>query len=212
MKLLGRRTSVNVQKVMWTLGELDLSVEQVDLGGQYGGLDTPEYRALNPTGKVPTLIDGDLTLWESNAIVRYLVAAYGKGRLGSASPAEMARADMWMEWVQNGVYADFITVFIHGFRLPPSQRDMALCEAALGRLNESMALVEARVSTQDYMEGAELSMGDIPVGACLYRYYTMEIARPDLPALAAYYDRLCAREAYRSHVMVPYDVLRLPGD
>lgn len=212
MKLLGRRTSVNVQKVLWTLAEQGLEVEQVDLGGPFGGLDDPEYRRLNPLGKVPTLIDGDLAVWESNAIVRHLARTQADGRLAGATDADRARADIWMEWFQNNVYPHYMTVFVQAFRLPRLQRDAATLAAALERLTESLALIDRHLSDHAFVAGDQLSMGDIPVGASLYRYFTMEIDRPDLPHLTAYYDRLCARPAYADHVMVSYESLRLPGD
>ncbi|WP_353475886.1 glutathione S-transferase family protein (plasmid) [Salipiger sp. H15] len=212
MKLLGRRTSVNVQKVAWTLAELGVDHETVEMGGVFGGLDTPEYRALNPIGKVPTLIDGGLCVWESNAIVRYLAGAYGEGGFGGQDIAGRTRADIWMEWFQNNVYAAFTSVFHNTVRLPPSQRDPAARAAGLGVVTEAFRLLEARLSEGDFLAGDRLTMGDIPAGSALFRYYTMEIERPELPALAEYYARLCERPAYREHVMVSYDSLRMPGD
>lgn len=212
MRLWGRKTSVNVQKVLWALEELGLTYDRLDAGGAFGGLDTPEYIAMNPTKRVPTLVDGDLVLWESNAIVRYLAHAYGDGALAGATPADAARADMWMEWFQNNAYGDVIALFYQTVRLPRSQRDPAARDRAVAALSKTFQLLETRLSDQPFVAGDRLSMGDIVVGSSLYRYYTMEFDRPDLPALAAYYDRLKTRAAYRSTVMTSYDSLRPAED
>ena len=134
MRLWGRKTSVNVQKVLWALEELGLDYERLDAGGAFGGLDTSDYVAMNPMRKVPTLQDGDLVIWESNAVVRYLAQAYGDGALAGNHPADIGRADMWMEWFQNNAYADFIALFYQLVRLPRSQRDPARRDAAIAAL------------------------------------------------------------------------------
>lgn len=212
MKLLGRRTSINVQKVLWALAEMGAEATQIDLGGKFGGLDDPDYRRLNPMGKVPTLIDGDLVLWESNAILRYVSVTHAQGRLAGKTPADRARADIWMEWFQNNLYADLTSVFSHSFRLPPSRRDPQLLDGALTRLNAGYDVLNRHLSDRPFVTGNDLSMGDIPVGASLYRYFTLDIERPDFPALADYYERLKARTPYRETVMVSYQELRIPGD
>ncbi len=208
MRLWGRTTSVNVQKVLWMLEELDLTYDRLDAGGAFGGLDTPDYLAMNPTRKVPTLQDGELVIWESNAVVRYLAQAYGDGILAGDSPVETGRADMWMEWFQNNPYRHFIALFYQLVRLPQSERAPEKRDRAIAALTENFAVLESHLSDQPFVAGDRFTMGDIPVGAALYRYYTMEFDRPDLPALAAYYDRLEQRQAYRDTVMTSYDSLR----
>ena len=93
LRIWGRTNSINVQKVMWAVGELGLAHERIDAGGAFGGLDTAEYGAMNPNRKVPTIDDDGEVLWESNACVRYLAARYGAGSLWAEDPAERARAD-----------------------------------------------------------------------------------------------------------------------
>jgi len=208
MRLWGRTTSVNVQKVLWALEELGLTYDRLDAGGAFGGLDTQDYQAMNPTRKVPTLQDGGLVIWESNAVVRYLARTYGDGVLAGGSPAETGRADMWMEWFQNNPYPHFIALFYQLVRLPEAERDPAKRDKAIAAVTEHFAVLDARLSDQAYLAGDRFTMGDIPVGAALYRYYTMEFDRPDLPALAAYYERLGQRRAYRDTVMTSYDGLR----
>lgn len=208
MRLWGRKTSINVQKVLWTLEELGLPYERTDAGGEFGGLDTPEYVAMNPTRRVPTLQDGDLVIWESNAVVRYLARTYGDGQLTGTTGAMAARADMWMEWFQNNVYSDFIALFYQTVRLPRSQRDPARKQQAVDALTGRFRLLEETLSDQPFVAGDRFSMADIVIGASLYRYHTMDFDRPDLPALLEYYERLAQRDTYRKTVMVSYDSLR----
>ena len=208
MRLLGRKTSVNVQKVLWAIEELGISCEREDLGGMYGGLDTADYAAINPNRRVPALIDSDLVMWESNAILRYLCSAYGGGALAGATAVARARADMWMEWFQNNCYAHFIGIFYQTVRLPVSLRDPGELNRLRVSLGTNFELLNTHLTTHRYVAGDHFSMGDIVVGASLYRYYTMEIDRPDLPELAAYYSRLEQRTPYRDSVMTSYESLR----
>lgn len=209
MIVWGRTTSINVQKVLWLMKELNLSFDQIDLGGQFGGLDAPDYRALNPTGKIPTLADGSVVVWESNTILRYLAGAYGDADIWGASWAERARADMWMEWFQSSLYPDFITAFYQCVRLPESQRDPKKLAEASERLAETYTQLDSELQTRSHVAGDHFTIGDIPIGASLYRYYTMGLEQPDLPALWSYYKRLAARPAYKEIVMTSYDSLRL---
>ena len=209
IKLWGRATSVNVQKVTWCLTELGLTYDRMDAGGAFGGLDDPSYIALNPNRRVPTLVDGDLVLWESNAICRYLFDVYGEvGFPKCETIAENAQADMWMEWFQNNVYARFIELFYQVVRLPPSQRDAEKKTKALQSVTKALKIADETLADRDFMSGSRFGLGDIPIGSCLYRYYTMNIDRASLPSLARYYERLVERQAYRDHVMIDYSSLQ----
>ena len=98
LKIYGRKTSSNVQKVLWCCDEIGLAFEREDIGGEFGGNKTPEYLALNPNGLVPTIDDGGFILWESNSCVRYLAAKYGKGKLWPVDLQVAASASRWMDW------------------------------------------------------------------------------------------------------------------
>lgn len=210
LTLWGRMTSINVQKVMWVLAESDLSCKQIDAGGAFGGLDAAAYRAMNPNGRVPTLKDGDLVLWESNAICRYLINTYG-GPLRLENARLEARADMWMEWFQNGIYAPFIEMFYQTVRLPTAQRDPKVLEQALDKLNAQLSIAETVLADSRYLLGDRLTLADIPLGASLFRYFTVPIDRPDFPNLSAYYKRLVKRTAYTDCVMIDFESLRAPN-
>ncbi|KUP94503.1 glutathione S-transferase family protein [Tritonibacter horizontis] len=208
MKLYGRKTSINVQKVRWLLEELGMAHELQELGGAFGGLDTAEFAALNPNKLVPVLVDGDLVLWESNAILRYLARHHSKGAVEGRSAAEIAQADMWMEWFQSTAFAPLTAVFYQTVRLPRADRDPGTCAAAVQRLNSAYQLLDQQLEGRDFLVAERLTLGDIVVGSSLYRYFTMAFDRPALPALEAYYDRLQQRPAYVEGVMVSYESLR----
>lgn len=205
--LWGRMTSINVQKVAWVLAESNLAYERIDAGGVFGGLDNDHYRALNPTGRVPTLVEGDLQLWESNAICRHLVHANG-GPLSPATDADRARADMWMEWFQNGIYRAFIQMFYQTVRLPSAKRDPQALADALEILHRHFLIAESALATTPFLSGEKLSLADIPFGSCLYRYFIIDIDRPDLPNIAAYYANLTGRKPYQDSVMIDFSSLR----
>src|SRR5438067_877908 len=130
LKIWGRNTSSNVQKVMWAVGELGLEHERVDIGGKFGGNKEPAYLAMNPNGLVPTLQDGDLTLWESNSIVRYLAARYGAGKLEDENSPPPALANQWMDWQLSVVGPAVSSAFWGLIRTPPEQFDRAAIAAS----------------------------------------------------------------------------------
>ncbi|MDF1586512.1 glutathione S-transferase family protein [Marinimicrococcus flavescens] len=203
LTIWGRTNSVNVQKVMWAVGELGLAHRRIDAGGAFGGLDTPDYGAMNPNRKIPVLQDGETVVWESNACVRYLAACYGKGGLWPEDPAQRARADAWMDWMITTVLPDLGICFWGLVRTPEAQRDMAAIEAAAGRLGPLWQILDEWLSERRFVAGPELTMGDIPVGCAFYRYMNLDIERPGLPNLQLWYQNLKARDAYRQHVMIP---------
>ncbi len=204
LTIWGRRNSVNVQKAMWALGEVGVPHERIDAGGEFGGLDTPEFAALNPNRRVPVLRDADTVVWESDAIVRYLAAKYGAGTLWNPDPSLRAKADIWMAWAQTTAYHEFIDLFWGFVRTPPERRDMDAMHAANGRLVKHFELLDRHLGDQPYLAGETFTMGDIPVGALLYRYFAMEFDHPPLPNLAAWYARLSERPAYQAHVAIPF--------
>ncbi len=204
LTIWGRRNSINVQKAMWTLGEVAVPHERIDAGGEFGGLDTPEFAALNPNRRVPVLQDGDTVVWESNAIIRYLAAKYGAGTLWDPDPSLRAKADIWMAWTQTAAHREFIDLFWGFVRTPPERRDMDAMGAANQRLVKHLALLDRHLGDQPYLAGEAFTMGDIPAGALLYRKLAMEFDHPSLPNLAAWYARLSERPAYQAHVAIPF--------
>lgn len=205
----GRATSGNVQIVMWAIAELGLEYDRRDVGGAFGGTDTPAYIAMNPNRLVPTIQDGDLTLWESAAIVRYLGARYGDERFWPTDPSARARIDQWAEWSKTS----FAPTLLPGIFWPlvltrPEIRDEKALAAAVERIRGFAGIIDARLAQTPYLGGEHLSFGDCIFGALLYRYFTLPFERPDTPNLRAYYDRLSERPAYAEHAMVSYESMR----
>lgn len=201
-QLLGRANSSNVMKVVWLLEEMGLPYERRDVGGAFGGTDTPEYRALNPNGVVPTLVEGDFVLWESNAILRYLAASHESGR--QFWPDDLharANVDRWMDWLQTTLGPQMTPVFWGLVRHTPEQRDWTAINKAAARLRELYGMLEHVLAKSDYIGGSTLTLCDIAIGVHAHRWFSFEeIDRPDHPHLRAWYDRLLARPAYRAHV------------
>ncbi len=211
LKIWGRANSINVQKAMWTVGELGLEHERIDVAGKFGGLDTPEFGAMNPNRLVPVVQDGDVTVWESNAVIRYLASRYGADSLWCSSPAERALADAWMDWVATTLYPVFIRIFVGLIRTPPSRRNPQLIANSIERTGRIYQHFDACLDGRTHIVGDTLTMGDIPVGATLFRYFTMDIDRPALPNLERVYAALMERPAYREHVAVSFEDLRATG-
>ena len=203
IKLWGRSNSSNVQKAMWAIGELGLAHEREDVGGAFGGNDQTWYLKMNPQGRVPTISDDGFVLYESNAIVRYLAARYGRGGLWPEDDRARAIADQWMDWQQTTLLAPMTTVFWNLVRTPEPQRDMAAVKRDAEVCATLFARVDAHLAGRAFIAGDTLSIGDIPVGTMTYRWYNLDVPHPDLPNLKAWYDRLTERPAYRQHVMLP---------
>lgn len=212
LKVWGRKTSVNVQKVMWTVAELGLKSERVDVGGAFGGLDTAEFARLNPNRQIPVIEDAGVTLWESGAIIRHLSRTYGAGGLYPSDAKAVARADQWMDWALTSIYPDIISsIFIGLIFTPKASRNTAAVETSIARAGERLSVLDADLASRPYMLGDTLTMADIPAGSLMYRYFTLPISRPSLPNVEAWYARLQQRPAYRDHVMIDYSGLKVPG-
>ena len=210
LEIFGRKTSSNVQSVMWAVAELGLEHTRHDVGGAFGKTDTPEYRAMNPMGLVPAVKDGDLALFESNAIVRYLGAQYGDESFWPTDPATRAKLDIWAEWTKTTLYQTLIPgIFWTLIRTKKVDQDAAKLASLIEQIGGLMKMVEARLGDADYLGGDTLSFADIIFGHTLYRYYTLDFERASTPALDAYYERLKARPAYVEHVMVDYSSMKV---
>jgi len=203
LKIWGRATSSNVQKALWALEELAIPYHRTDLGGPFGGLDKPEYRAMNPNGKIPVIDDNGFILWESNVIVRYLAARQKAETLWPSDPQARARADMWMDWQQTVMFPDFVVLIVQLIRTQADKRDNAAVTAASQRLVPVMTMLNAQLQKTPYLAGPNFTLADIPSGVFAWRWFELPIERPALPALDAWYKRLQQRPGYRKIVMTP---------
>jgi glutathione S-transferase len=208
LKVWGRRSSFNVQKVLWLVGELGLAHEHIPAGGSFGRLDEPGFRSLNPHGRVPVIEDGDVAVWESHSVLRYLAAQYGWDSFWADVPAMRARVEGWMDWAQTTLQPDFLNgVFWGYYRTPEAQRDWPAIHRSLARCADHFRLLDRILKERPFLTGDRLSLADIPAGATLYRYFELDIDRPELPNVSGWYDRLQQRPAYRAHVMIPFPEL-----
>ena len=210
LKVWGRTTSVNVQKVLWCCEELDLPFERVDLGGNFGGTDAPEFRAMNPNGLVPAVSEEGFALWESNTIVRYLCARHGSETLWPEDPAQRALADKWMDFQLGTLWPAFRDGYLGLTRVPPEKRDPAKIQTSLDNTAETLKIFDSHLDQNEYAAGEDITMGDIALGSTIYRWLNIDIERPTLPGLEAWHERLTQRPAYQNQVMVPYTLPSTP--
>ncbi|HEX5048611.1 MAG TPA: glutathione S-transferase family protein [Gammaproteobacteria bacterium] len=204
LTIYGRTNSVNVQKVLWCLAELEVPHVRIDAGLEHGKNSEPWYLALNPNGRVPLLRDGDFSLWESNSIVRYLSAKHGLGTLCPSSLETRAHAERWMDWQLSTLVTPVSIVFWNLIRTPADRRDAAAVAKNTAEANSVLERLDGELRAQPYVAGSRFTMGDIPVGAVVHRWLALPgVERPAFPALEAWYDRLVERPAYRAHVMLP---------
>ncbi len=207
----GRKSSSNVQALMWCIGELGLAYERIDAGFTYGVNDTPEFLAMNPNGTVPVLRDGDGDpLWETGAILRYLAAQYGDDALWPKDERQRAQIDKWAEWAKINIALNFTgPVFWRVVRTAPALRDEKAIVAAVAALATKLDIAESRFGRHRFLASDNLTLADIQFGHVLHRYFDIDIRRPDHPRLRRYYENLTERPAFQEHVMVSYEELRV---
>ncbi len=163
---------------------------------------------MNPNGLVPVIRDGDLVVWESHAILRYLAAKYAPGAFWPDDPAARSYADRWMDWAQTAWQPDFMGGIFWGFyRTPAPQRNNAAIARAIAACAAHVRLLDRQLADKSYLCGEALTLADIPIGSMMFRYFSLEIERPSVPHVEAWYRRLTERPAFRRHVMIPYDEL-----
>ena len=204
-KVWGRKNSSNVMKVVWLLEELSLPYQRIDVGGPFGGTTEPHYVAMNPNSVVPTLEEENgFTLWESNAILRYVASLHAEGEaVWPKDVQQRANIDRWMDWQQTTLGPPATVVFQGLVRTPPEHRNTAAIEAAMIGLGHAYALVDAQLGRHDYVAGPQFSLADIPIAVHAHRWFSFALMRPELPHLRAWYDRLLQRPAYRDHCALP---------
>ena len=203
LRIMGRINSINVQKVVWCARELGLPFERTDIGGAFGGTETPAYRAINPNGLVPVIDDDGFVLWESNAIVRYLSAGHGEGSLWPDSLKARADADRWMDWQATELGPTMRHAFIQLVRTTPEKRDQTKAVASANASERLIAILDEHLAKRDYMAGRAFTMGDIPAGLQMHRWLGMGVSRIPRPNIEAWYARLRARSRAQEVLSLP---------
>jgi len=210
LKLWGRPTSARTQKVLWTLAEIGLEFEfilasatmgpggHVSKGNQpFGIVNTPEYRAKNPNGRVPTIDDDGFVLWESNSIVRYLAMQYGPELLYGNDTRTFASASRWLDWENNELLPPQHEMVMQLVRLPAERRDSGALDDARRTFVHRLQIAEDQLARTRYMAGDRFTFGDIPIGIRVHRWYLFGLEGPSMPNIARWYDELKARPAFQ---------------
>ncbi|MEQ1976989.1 glutathione S-transferase [Xenorhabdus sp. SGI240] len=202
LTIWGRKNSSNVKKVLWCLEELNVPYQQIDVGGKFGKLNDPEYLRMNPNAVIPCLQEDDFILWESNAIVRYIAAKFGKDSLYPADLQERASVEKWMDWVGCNLFAPIKQFVISLIRTPADQRDPKIIAQSVAEIEKWLKIVDDTLSNQQYLSGDKFGMADISLAPLAYLWLNVEIERPSLPNLERWYQLLTERPAFRKIVMI----------
>lgn len=197
LKIWGRITSINVQKVVWCADELGLEYQRIDVGGAFGGTKTPEYLAMNPNAYVPTIEEDGFTLYESNAIVRYFVARDAAARLWPRDLRARADCDRWMEWQSNTFTPAMRDAFWQLIRTPEPERDAAAIGKSRAASERLAVILDAQLSRNEYLTPNGFTAADLVVGCSAHRWLNLPIERPKLANLERWYALLKSRPASR---------------
>lgn len=201
----GRASSSNVQKVTWTLDELGVPYERIDRGREFGGLDTPEYLANNPNGRVPTVQDGDLIMWESQAICRYLARTYGGENLFPTDAAAAFHIDKWMDWNAAHLAPSVFPMFLAAREAD----DLAVAKEPkfdkfVAEARRNLAIMQSFLSKQDYLAGDSFTLGDLVCAVSISRWLFVGHDLDDQAPVKAWFDRVCERPACQRHNVVSF--------
>jgi glutathione S-transferase len=198
LRILGKASSINVRKVLWTCAELQIPFEREDWGSGFRSTHDAQFLALNPCAMVPVIQDGDFTLWESNTIIRYLVSSYDGSQLYPLESMARARIDQWIDWQASELNRSWSYAFLSLVRQSPGHQDSTALAAGIKQWSKNMEILDRQLdSTGAYVSGTEFSLADIPIGLSVNRWFETPLKHPHLPAVSAYYDRLSQRDGYR---------------
>jgi glutathione S-transferase len=199
LRILGKASSINVRKVLWTCTELGMPFVREDWGAGFQSTQEPAFLAMNPNAMVPVIVDGDVVLWESNTICRYLANRYGQGgALLPGEPAARARVEQWMDWQATELNNAWRYAFMALVRKSPAHGDPAQVESSIAQWNRQMGILEGQLGkTGAYAAGAAFSLADVVLGLSLNRWLMTPMERPDYPAVRAYAELLRLRAGCR---------------
>ncbi|OYT90200.1 MAG: glutathione S-transferase [Burkholderiales bacterium PBB3] len=203
LQIWGRLNSLNVRKVVWAAQETGVPFTRTDAGMAFGIVKTPAYLQMNPNALVPTLQDGDLALWESNVIVRYLCAKYGAPALYPQDLAQRFDAERWMDWQQTTLNRAGGPAFLQLIRTPEDKRDHGAIAQSVAAMAPLLEQLNTHLADHAYLAGEHFSMADIPVGCDIHRWFGLPQARPALPHLERWYASVSSRPATRGVLELP---------
>jgi glutathione S-transferase len=205
LTIWGRANSVNVQKVLWCLRELDLAYDRIDAGMQFGKNNEAPYLSMNPNGRVPTLVEGDFVLWESNSVMRYLCMAHGQNSpIYPQAPQQRAAVDRWLDWTLSTLQPVDRPVFWALVRTPPEKRDMVHIQKDADAEAVQWRIIDAQVATRRFVEGDQFTIADVALGAFARRWFGVEgITKPKLPNLERWFTEISARPGFIQFIAPP---------
>ncbi|MEI9938961.1 MAG: glutathione S-transferase family protein [Pseudomonadota bacterium] len=203
IRLWGHPKSINVQKVLWTLDELDLEFQGIDAGGKFGRVKDADYLTLNPNGLVPTLEDEGAVIWESNAILRYLAAKYGAAPFLPTDLAQRARADAWTDWHSSTLWPSVRALVVQLVRTPEAERDGSVIERSVRDASAAIGILDRELTRKRFVAGDDFTFGDIPLGAAVQRWFNLPIERPAAHSVRAWYDQISRRSGFKRWVDLP---------
>jgi glutathione S-transferase len=205
LTIWGRANSVNVQKVLWCAEELGVSYQRIDAGMAFGRNTEPDYLAMNPNGRVPTLADGDFVLWESNSIMRYFALCYGQGSpIYPGAPKMRAAVDRWLDWTLSTLQPVDRPVFWALVRTPVEKRDMAAIQKDADAEAVVWRIADAQLATRRFIEGDQFTLADIALGAYARRWFGVEgIGKPKLPHLERWFAQFASRAGFQKFIAPP---------
>ncbi|WP_421525396.1 glutathione S-transferase family protein [Pseudomonas yamanorum] len=202
LKILGRTSSINVRKVLWTCQELGISYDREDWGIGFASTQSAEFLALNPNAQVPVLIDDNGVLWESNTICRYLVGLHQRHDLLPTEPAARARVEQWMDWQATELNPSWGYAFHALVRKNPDYQDPQRIKAGVKNWNDKMGLLEQQlIKTGAYVAGKDFTLADILIGLSVHRWWMTPMERPSYPAVSAYYETLSQRPGFNTFAL-----------
>lgn len=198
LRILGKASSINVRKVLWTCAELQIPFTREDWGSGFKSTHDAQFLALNPCAMVPVIQDGDFTLWESNTIIRYLASRYDGSQLYPSEPQARAQVDQWIDWQASELNRSWSYAFMSLVRQSPDYQDRAALANGVEQWSKTMSILDQQLhKTGAYISGEAFSLADIPLGLSVNRWFETPLAHPDYPAVRAYYARLSQREGFR---------------
>ena len=205
LKIWGRANSVNVMKALWCLAELDIPYERIDAGMAFGRTRDPDYLAMNPNARVPTLVDGDYVLWESNSVMRYLAMAYAKGStIYPEAPRRRAGVDRWLDWTLSTIQPVDRPVFWALVRTPLAQRDMVAIQKDVDAEAVVWKIADAQLATRRFIEGDDFTLADIAIGAYARRWLGVEgVSKPRFPDLDRWFAQFSERPGFKKFIAPP---------
>lgn len=208
LKILGRANAYNVQKVLWFLEELSVEYEHINVGSLPGELDTGLFLSMNPNARIPVIQDGELFIWESNTIIRYLASSYGNGIYSLGEPAERTFIERWMDWELATLQPDFISLFWGYYRTPENNRNDKEITCFAKRCEMNLSVLNSHLKNTPYVANGRFSVADVCVGTSFYRYQNMGLDVRIPIHVNRWYERLIERPSFQSIIMVEFDELK----